>query len=243
VAAPGEAKSVVRLLIHVEGQTEETFVNAVLAEHLYSLGYGYVSARLLGNSRNRTHRGGIRAWETVRSEIIRHLKGDQNCLATMMVDYYALPSTWPGRESCEHLSSIQKAARVEAAIHADIRQQIGDSFNPERFVPYVMMYEFEGLLFSDCESFCQTIGRVDLTNELQAIRKQFETPEEINDSPDTAPSKRLQAIIPGYQKSVMGTLAIQEMGLDIIRAECPNFRQWLERLEALPQKLGNEIQN
>jgi predicted ATP-dependent endonuclease of OLD family len=50
-----------RLLIHVEGETEETFVNELLADHLYNHGYEIVSARLLGNARLREKRGGIRA--------------------------------------------------------------------------------------------------------------------------------------------------------------------------------------
>ena len=33
-----------RLLVHVEGQTEETFVNEVLAPHLYGFGLPSVSA-------------------------------------------------------------------------------------------------------------------------------------------------------------------------------------------------------
>ncbi|MDE2725572.1 MAG: hypothetical protein OXI59_19555 [Gemmatimonadota bacterium] len=35
-----------RLLIHVEGETEETFVNEILGPHLYACGYTMVSARL-----------------------------------------------------------------------------------------------------------------------------------------------------------------------------------------------------
>lgn len=42
-----------RLLIHVEGQTEESFVNDILAPHLYGQGFTNVSARLLGNARQR----------------------------------------------------------------------------------------------------------------------------------------------------------------------------------------------
>ena len=37
-----------RILVHVEGQTEENFVNTVLAPHLYGIGYTNVSPRLLG---------------------------------------------------------------------------------------------------------------------------------------------------------------------------------------------------
>lgn len=52
--------AVTRLLIHVEGETEETFVNEVLRPHLLHSGYARVSARLLGNARQRDRRGGIR---------------------------------------------------------------------------------------------------------------------------------------------------------------------------------------
>jgi hypothetical protein len=66
-----------RLLVHVEGETEEDFVNNVLAPHLYSRGLSSVSARLIGNARQRNRRGGIRAWSTVRKDIMNHLKEDQ----------------------------------------------------------------------------------------------------------------------------------------------------------------------
>ena len=65
-----------RLLIHVEGQTEETFVNEVLAPHLCERGYDDVGARLVGNARQRERRGGICAWNAVRRDIIHHLKQD-----------------------------------------------------------------------------------------------------------------------------------------------------------------------
>lgn len=51
-----------RLLVHVEGETEESFVNEELAGHLHGFGYTKVSARLVGNARQRDRRGGIRAW-------------------------------------------------------------------------------------------------------------------------------------------------------------------------------------
>lgn len=63
-----------RLLIHVEGQTEETFVNEVLAPHLYRHGYTSVGARLLGNARLRERRGGIRGWNSVRSDILNQAR-------------------------------------------------------------------------------------------------------------------------------------------------------------------------
>ena len=111
---------------------------------------------------------------------------------------------------------------------------MGEDFDPRRFVPYVMMHEFEGLLFSDPERLGEGIGRPGLAPAFEAIRKQFSTPEEINDSPQTAPSKRILGLVPEYEKPLMGTLAVLEIGLDTIRQECPLFRAWVERLEQWP---------
>ena len=82
-----------RLLIHVEGQTEETFVKDVLGPHLYKLGYSGISARLLGNARQRSRRGGVKPWPAVRKEIVNHLRQDSGCIASTMVDYYGLPQS------------------------------------------------------------------------------------------------------------------------------------------------------
>lgn len=111
---------------------------------------------------------------------------------------------------------------------------MGAAFDTSRFLPYVIMHEFEGLLFSDCTRFARGIGHEELATEFQRIRDDFDTPEEINDSPVTAPSKRVEALVRGYEKPLHGTLAVLEIGLDAIRAECPEFRAWLEYLETWP---------
>ena len=93
------------------------------------------------------------------------------------------------------------------------------------------MHEFEGLLFSDPDRFARGIGRRDLTSDFQEIRDEFQSPEEINDSPDTAPSKRVRYLFEGYEKPLMGVLAVEAIGLDAIRAECPLFSGWIRKLE------------
>lgn len=230
---------VTRLLIHVEGETEEAFVKEVLAPHLYGCGYTKVSARLVGNARQRDRRGGIRAWSAVRKDILNHLREDIECLSTTTVDFYALPETgdkaWPGRAKATQVAFAEKSVSVEYALLADICDEMGHKFKQNRFIPYVMMHEFEGLLFSDAVKFGVGIGRPDLSPYFQAIRNQFTTPEEINDSPLTAPAKRILALLPHYEKPLMGTLAVLEIGLDAIRRECPLFRNWIERLEQWPE--------
>ena len=224
-----------RLLVHVEGETEETFVNELLKPYLYDRGYSAVNARLMGNDRQRSRRGGIKGWAGVRKDILEHLRQDAGCLVTTMVDYYGLPQsgnkTWPGRKAAGEIVFAQKAKTVEDALLTDISQRMGGAFNADRFIPYVMMHEFEAMLFSDCEGFGHGIGREDLVEPLQAIRDQFASPEEIDDSPDTAPSKRIEHLMPNYQKPLMGNLAALEIGICTICRECPHFEEWLERLE------------
>lgn len=231
-----------RLLIHVEGETEETFVNELLADHLYNYGYESVSARIIGNARLREKRGGIRAWNTVKKDILHHLKEDTGCLATTMVDYYGLPQTgdraWPGRAEAGGLPFADKFPCVEKALLADVAKDLGGEFEARRFLPFVVMHEFEGLLFSDCQAFAEAIARPQLAQRFRDIRQQFATPEEINDSPVTAPSKRVEEMVAGYEKPLLGTLAAIKMGLDTIRSECPHFRAWVEQLEAWPSQHG-----
>ena len=175
--ALGSSSRMTRLLIHVEGETEEAFVNEVLASHLYGCGYTKVSARLVGNARQRDRRGGIRAWSAVRRDILHHMKEDAGCLSTTMVDFYALPQTgdraWPGRAQAAQLAFADKAPVVENALLADICYDLGGGVDACRFVPFVMMHEFEGLLFSDAAKLAHGIGRIHLVSAYGMSRQCF----------------------------------------------------------------------
>ena len=103
-----------RLLIHVEGETEETFVNRLLSAHLYGCGYSFIAARLLGNQGSRARRGGIRNWEASLRDIVRHLKEDRKLTTSLIVDFYGMPNDWPGRRDAEKLSAAtEKASCIE----------------------------------------------------------------------------------------------------------------------------------
>jgi len=226
----------VRLLIHVEGQTEEAFVNELLRDYLVGIGYESVSARIIGNARLRRRRGGIRPWPPTRKDIINHLRQDSACVATTMVDYYGLPQqgpgAWPGRAEAAQTESRSKASRVENALLQDISDSLGSGFKRDRFIPFVVMHEFEALLFSDCPAFARGIGRADLAPVLEQIRDAFQSPEDINDSPVTCPSNRVEGVVAGYEKPLFGILAALEIGLAAIRAQCQHFNNWIQALEA-----------
>ena len=222
----------VRLSVHVEGQTEERFVNELLASHLYGQGFSHIWARLYGSARKRGRGTG---WPTVQGELVRHLKEDKTIIATTMTDYYGMPQSgskaWPGRAAAAELPFPERAKAVEDALSADIESTMGSRFDRHRFIPFVMMHEFEALLFSDCNQFAIAIDRPELATVFQKVRDAFPSPEAIDDSPITAPSKQIEALVPGYEKPLLGALAALEIGLETMRAECPHFDCWVSRLE------------
>ena len=231
-----------RVLILVEGKTEKDFVDAVLAPYLYGKRFQAVSAKLMGNARQTNRRGGIRSWVSVRDEIVRHLTEDRSRYVSTMVDYYALPGdpkrperAWPGRFEANELPFSAKARSIETKLQEAIAIKMGNAWNPRWFIPYVMMHEFEAMLFSDCQMFARSLGREDLTEAFQSIRDSFSCPEEINDSEETSPSHRVTNLVRRYNKPLDGVDAAEAIGLDTIRKECPGFRWWLEQLESLAE--------
>ena len=64
----------------------------------------------------------------------------------------------------------------------------------------------------------------------------FDTPEEIDDDPNSAPSKRILQLSQRYQEVLHGNIAAQRIGLALMRQKCPHFGEWLDRLESLGQE-------
>ena len=123
---------------------------------------------------------------------------------------------------------------LEGRIHQAINERIRRSWDESRVFPYVQRHEFEGLLFSEVSAFGEVMLLPDrCIEELEGIRARFSTPEDINDSKESAPSKRILRVIPRYNKHVNGYMIAEAAGLDRIRVECPRFNCWLTSLESL----------
>ncbi|MGC8541049.1 MAG: DUF4276 family protein [Phycisphaerae bacterium] len=224
----------IRVNIVVEGQTEETFVNEVLAP---ALGYRgvYLTPRLLGAPGKQ---GGNVNYARVRMDVSAFLKQDKQAYCTTLIDLYGLGNGFPGNDPTPigvlRRPEPGRASQIEQAVKSDIISTLGDNWRADiRFIPYIQQYEFEGLLFSDPVALAQGISQPQLANKFQAVRVAFATPEEINDSPHTAPSKRILQIHPPYQKLLHGVLAAKKIGFGTMRRECPRFNAWISRLEAL----------
>jgi len=219
---------VTRIKIIVEGQTEESFVENVLAPILWPNEI-YVTPILLGVP---GHKGGNVSYARVKRDILLHLRQDPNAYCSTMLDLYGLGSGFPGLPLQPNQTGLQKAQVIEQAIYRDIVASIPDHQPERRFYPYLQVHEFEGLLFSDPDAFARGLGQQLLSGQLHAIRNAFATPEDINDDPNLAPSKRVAGVYRSYRKVIEGTLAAQEVGVQMMRQQCPHFHQWVSGLEA-----------
>lgn len=106
----------------------------------------------------------------------------------------------------------------------------------EYVLPYVQLHEFEGLLFTNPADFewAEDGWNDDVKAQLMAVALAFPNPEDINDSPETAPSKRILNIFPDgtYSKPEHGPLIAEATGIAAIRAKCPAFNGWIGKLQA-----------
>ena len=211
-----------KLAVVVEGPTEERFVKDVLGPYLIERGVNAVPI-LVGINRRKKGGGDVNVDDLV-MDLCDAL--DQYGAATSLVDFYGFRGR--GGQTPEELEGLVSRGVMEGR----------DAGLPMR--PYVQVHEFEGLLFSDPEAF-QIIRRYShndvgtIIERLLGIRDAFDTPEDINDSPDSAPSKRLERELGGYRKIADGIAVAQQIGIEKISEECPRFRAWLNWMEGIAE--------
>src|SRR5262249_36587944 len=148
-------------------------------------------------------KGGVTSYVRTRDEIRRLLRDTSAAMVTTMLDFYALPGDFPGQSTKPPGSCYERVAHVEAELGRDI----GDV----RFVPPLMLHEFEALVLVDPDACGWIYASQSVVRQLRAIRDSFSSPEEIDEGPSTAPSKRLKSVFPGYQKTLHGPLAVLQM--------------------------------
>ena len=219
----------IRVHVICEGQTEEMFVKEVLARHFRPMRIQLVPT-LIGTQGKR---GGNVTLKRLSFDVCTRLQADRQAYCTTFFDYYGLPDNFPGKYEAGSKTAIrEKALCITDALVAHLHHTL-EPDEMHRFIPYIQMHEFEALLFSSPAAFARGINRPHLAAYFQKIRDSFATPEDINDSPVTAPSKRVTKIIRSYEKPLNGTLGAMAIGLDIIRKECVLFDEWISALESL----------
>lgn len=216
-----------RVLILVEGQTEERFVKDVLAPHFYARQLFFFPTILVTKrvKDGPNFKGGVTSFAKFQNDARRLLNTAGDALVTTLLDYYRLPSDFPGMESRPaNGTPLQRVTHVETAIAQDF-----DSL--PNLLPFFVLHEFEALLFSSAEELPRALYGASKQTEFAAIRARVTTPEEINERPEHAPSKRIEAMFPAYKKTLHGPTIAARIGLEQIRSECPHFNDWMNKLE------------
>ena len=213
----------IELNILCEGPSEREFVRIVLGPHLREMevfckpiainqkNFGAVS---LGKLRQ-LHKCAIGA-------------SRPHQYTTTLIDLYALPDDYFFPED-RLLKGIDLAQKVE--------KNMAKLLPSERWIPHVQLHEFEAMLFVDLTVLAEALLDKESTKGALRLREQVSdlAPEEIDQGPQTSPSKRIGKYMPSYSKGESAALALREIGITRLRSECPHFSAWVSKLEELGQ--------
>lgn len=224
----------VEVIVFAEGQTEEAFIKQVVAPALRHLKV-FLKPQTLNTSR--TAKGGAVSFDRLKFNARNTLRQHPEAVLSTFLDLYALGTDFPEFEKYKDKPDVHERVHgLQQALHAAIIAHVG--CRPDRFLPHVQPYEFEGLLFSDVEALSEiepTWSKYHIA--LAKIRASVDTPEHINDGYATKPSKRLEDLLhPSYKKTTHGPRAAQRISLEVIECECSHFKNWMNALRALAKQ-------
>jgi hypothetical protein len=217
-----------RLLVVVEGQSEEVFVNRTLTPHLAAHGVFVAKPILIWTkrlARGGGYRGGVSGYQQIRSSLNPLLR-DNAAWVTTLIDYYALPADFPGFAATSSVGAPK--ARVAA-----ISQAFAEDVAHPRFLPFLALHELEAWLFSSPQSVADHFSNRGLVSRMQKMVATAGEVELIDGEPATHPKARMRKLIPTYKEVADGATILGKIGIEPIRTACPHFAQWLLQLEAL----------
>ena len=215
-----------KINVVVEGQTEETFIHAVLNPYILARNNAaYVMPLVVQTKRVFTGQkwtGGLSSYKQFRADVVRALGDRGATCVTSMIDLFHLPEDFPGFEKTRDFQSSERVRILEEAMCADLVDA--------RFLPYISTHEFEALLLSNPEAVVSAAGgREGDSAALSAVVATFRGPEEVNGV--NPPSYRIRSILPNYNKVVHGASAAMETGINTMKSTCKHFRDWLDEVE------------
>jgi hypothetical protein len=227
----------------VEGQTENAVLKKLIAPHLGALGIDFhVPIVRVGRGR-----GGVRFLNanTLYDQIRAFLRDHRQPFVTTFFDYYAFPAGeakgWEFVPKLKADATFRGGEAVVELIEKEIHRRAVDGIDlrdvESRLIPYVQLHELEALFFAEPDKMAMTFGSPSLAKGFTEAVAACGGCEKINDTPQKAPSKRIQAAFPGYIKGrsdlAHGPRIAEKLDLATVRSKCPRFHEWLTRLETL----------
>jgi len=220
------------LIILVEGETEQEFVNRILSPYLVSRGLNTEIRPIMIEISGGGH--GYNNIQHLKNTIRPVLSRADQPIITTLIDHYGINSErkLPGYMSITTLSIEDRIQQMEAILQAEIQK-----IKPYRFfIPYIQRHEFETLLLANpAEGFSLEGNKI--VDEVVKLCNQFDSIEDINCTPQGAPSKRIGRIYEAEKKrynKVSDAVDIMILtGIDAVFEKCPRFRNWVEKLIGL----------
>jgi len=200
------------VIICCEGDTEELFVERILAPYLEQSGLSVILRGMKG----------VSSYKKIKQFLVGYCQSYPEALVTTMIDYYGTARLMKDFVSNEG-DIYSRALAIEAAVEKDLNR-LNLMFN-------LTLHEFEGYLFSNTAAFEGIASKSQLA-ELVNIRRRVKTPEHINNKYETAPSRQIKGVIPDYSKRQDGIEIAGRIGVDKIALECRHFADWLAKLTA-----------
>lgn len=221
-----------RIFIVVEGETEERFLRSVLYPHFINIGI-HIEAQSWTTNRKLGTSGGGSSYDLVENHLLRLMsryKKDDSVFYSVMIDLYKFPIQGNTIYDADLLKINEGKAKAVL-----LQEKMSARFSNRNFIPYVQLHEFEALLLSKPTEL--GLFYTDKEKEIKALIKEIQglSPEEINETPEGAPSKRIIKHIPAYkrQKTSAGVITAERIGLEHLRTTCSHFNGWITKLEAI----------
>jgi hypothetical protein len=209
----------IRIAASVEGQTESEFFRKILVPY-FRLDNIELIPVIISTKRvqsGKKYKGGAVNLDRVKNEISKLLSNFD--YVTTFYDLYGFD--------------------IKGEVTADeLEKKIGSLFNSQKLIPYIQKYEFETLLFCKPSYYRKCFNNLNAEKEIEQIISSCGGIENINNSPQTAPSKRIEKIFDHYNseqydKVFHGPAIVDDIGLDIILEKCDRFRNWINILKNL----------
>lgn len=213
----------------VEGKTELIFIKKILAPYLAKKNIFLTPTQLKKAGSN----GGDVQFLRVKKQIKNQLEERDDIFVTTFFDFYGLKG-WPNYQEIlkeeNHKSKIQKLYQFT---YLELQKFIKNEAKMKRIILFFAIYEFEALLFSNPQVLEEQLKCS--SQDIDKIINEHLEPEKINHGPEKTPSKKITKLSKNkpFKKTLTGIIIAEKIGIEKMREKCPNFHQWITRLEKI----------
>ena len=202
-----------------EGQTETDFMKQLNKKYFNKIN---ISLKPVGiNEEQKNIEGNI---SIARVVDFLHKHSNMYNILTTFIDFYRLKN-----------KDNKKVSELEEEIKKEFYKD--NKYKNKNLIPYIQMHETEALWFSDINAIIQVKNANKQQQEgLSKIIEKYKNPEDINDSYETAPSKRLENIFGDYSKVIDGKGISNKISINIFIEKCPRFSKWVNKITNLQKK-------